>query len=438
MKHKFLFILLILSFIMIPLNPNTFIYANTENIEYTSLISLSSLNLDSSNYILVDLNSGQVLDAKNADEPVYPASITKALTLITAIELLEGTDLKETYYTIPEEVFIGLDPEASVADLVQGESYTINDLLYSIILPSGADATRAISMYLTQDPEGLSTKMNELAKKLGMANSNFENTSGLDDPNHLTTVKDLSLVIQHGLQNETFRKIYTTPRYQYTNEQGTPYVLSNKALLYAVEEDFAYMSGAKSGYTDLSERSLSSIASKGDIDLLFVSTNATYDYDINYSVLDAIKVYNYVFDNYTYQIVPPLEEKIDTVNITQGSYNVDIILDKEIEVLLPNEATLDQLTYTFIPSQEEFIAPVEKDTLLGSLQIFYEDELIYAEDIKTQDIIEIHWFYIFLEYVIEIGKWIVLALVIALTLLMGYKYNYKRKRKKSRTMAARR
>lgn len=432
MKHKKTLLTLLVTLLLFS---GGSIHAEQES--YINPYDLDKLELSSKNYILVDLNSNQVLDSQNPHDTIYPASITKTLTLITAIEMLEGTDLETTNYKIPEEVFIGLDSDASLADLVLGESYSLSSILYSINLPSGADATRAISMYLTATPEGLVENMNSLAQKIGMKDTHFVNTSGLDDLNHVTTVYDLSLLIQYALKNPTFKKIYTTDHYEYYNVENQRYILLNKALKDAQTSGFNYMVGAKSGYTDLSERSLSSIASKDDMNLLFISTNAPYVYNYNYAVEDAIKVYNYIFDNFKPATIPVIDEEnaIFQLDIHRGSKNIPVTINNELPILLPNQAEITDLHYQFIPNFDTYEAPIEQDTLLGQIDILYENQLLTVQTLTAQETIKVHWVYQIIDFILMVAPWIIGTLVILIIIVLILRNNYRRKRRKSHMQA---
>ena len=159
---------------------------------------IENLNLSSENYILYSINAEQVIASKNEDLRIEAASLNKVLTLITAIDLLGDENLYKTLVIEPE-VFEDISPMASLAGLQIGESYKLIDILYGISLPSGADATRAISYYLTGSVEGLANEMNKKAKEIGMTNTKIINTSGLDAEGQYTTLTDLLTLINYAM-----------------------------------------------------------------------------------------------------------------------------------------------------------------------------------------------------------------------------------------------
>ena len=221
---------------------------------------IENLNLSSENYILYSINAEQVIASKNEDLRIEAASLNKVLTLITAIDLLGDENLYKTLVIEPE-VFEDISPEASLAGLQIGESYKLIDILYGISLPSGADATRAISYYLTGSVEGLANEMNKKAKEIGMTNTKIINTSGLDAEGQYTTLTDLLTLINYARKNDLFMNIFQSIYYEFQSKDGVNMEFNNFILEESLEE-FSLHGWRKSGYTDNAKFSLMSIAKK--------------------------------------------------------------------------------------------------------------------------------------------------------------------------------
>ena len=157
---------------------------------------------------LFDLSGAEVLSQHNIYDKVYPASTTKILTCLIA---LERGDMNETV-TVPEEAKITVSG-SSMADLQPGDALPLRDLLYGLMVPSGNDAAVAIAHHISGDVEGFASVMNSRAKQLGATHSHFVNPHGLPDEDHYVTVYDMYLIFQEAMKNPEFRKIARTAEY---------------------------------------------------------------------------------------------------------------------------------------------------------------------------------------------------------------------------------
>ena len=163
--------------------------------------------IDSKAAILVRLLDGQVVAEKEADTRIYPASMTKIMTAIIGLENI--SDLNQMI-TIDRSMYDRLYLEgASMAGFAPGDQVKAIDILYGVMLPSGAECCVGLAEYLFGSEEAFVGKMNEKAAELGMENTHFVTSTGLHDPEHYTTVRDLTKLLTYALQNETFRAIYT-------------------------------------------------------------------------------------------------------------------------------------------------------------------------------------------------------------------------------------
>ena len=210
------------------------------------------LELYSSSAVLVDVQSGTVLAEKGMDEKIYPASMTKVMTLLVAAENLPDLDAT---FTMTQAI---IDPlylaGASMAGYVNGETVTMRDLLYGAVVPSGAEATEALAQAVAGSEEAFVAMMNEKAAALGLANTHFMNTSGLHDENHYSTVREIALILQAALENETCTEILSAENYRANETEQHPdgLAMTNK-FLYRVHHEYALngaeITAAKTGYT---------------------------------------------------------------------------------------------------------------------------------------------------------------------------------------------
>ena len=210
------------------------------------------LELYSSSAILVDVQNGTVLAEKGMDEKIYPASMTKLMTLLVAAENLPDLDAA---FTMTQAI---IDPlylaGASMAGFVNGEMVTMRDLLYGAVVPSGAEATEALAQAVAGSEEAFVAMMNEKAAALGLTNTHFMNTSGLHDENHYSTVREIALILQVALENETCAEILSAENYRASETEQHPdgLAMTNK-FLYRVHHEYALngaeITAAKTGYT---------------------------------------------------------------------------------------------------------------------------------------------------------------------------------------------
>ena len=155
--------------------------------------------------ILIQANDGAVIASSRPDEAVYPASITKVMSALVVLEHVK--DLDRTC-TIEEDVILDLcAEEASMAGFQPGEEVTVRDLLYGALLPSGAECCETLAGLVGGTTEAFVAMMNDKAGSLGMDNTCFRNTTGLFDPEHVSTVRDLAVMMQYAIRNRAFREI---------------------------------------------------------------------------------------------------------------------------------------------------------------------------------------------------------------------------------------
>lgn len=254
--------------------------------------------------IVVDLESNKILYSKEPDAKRYPASLTKMMTLYVAIK--ENDELDRTV-VVPESAFADIYEEgAATAGLMPGEALPFHDLLYAMMLPSGAEAAKSIAI-LTADSETDFVKlMNETAAKLKMKNTYFTNVTGLQDPKQITTARDMAILLRAGMKDKTFRKVITSMEYvtaptaQHPQGISLVHSLSKQKDKYRgtlAEEPFELI-GGKTGYTPEAGICLASIAKSTDGKMaIAVTLRAHGDSDNYYPIIkDACTLYNIAFE----------------------------------------------------------------------------------------------------------------------------------------------
>ena len=247
--------------------------------------------------VLVDLESGNVLAEQNSTERMYPASLTKIMTALITIE--ETEDMEQTT-TLPSDIFPSLYEEnASLAGFQPGETVTWKDLLYGVMLPSGAECCLTFARQIAGSEGAFVDLMNKKAEELGMNDTHFANATGLQDKKHYSTVRDIAVLLRYALGNETFRQVFTARRYSvpptaYHSEGFTFYNTMFQAMDNAGISDDDIL-GGKTGYTEKAGLCLASLAEINDREYILVTAKADGNhYTEPYHMMDAENVYGQI------------------------------------------------------------------------------------------------------------------------------------------------
>jgi len=267
----------------------------------TSIFATEIPELYCKSAILVDNDSGKILYGLNETEKVYPASTTKVLTAILALENLDITSS-----TVVSAEAIKLPYGSSNAALKKDEVMSIQDLLYAMMLKSGNDAANVLGEAVSGNLDNFIILMNNKAKEIGCTNTNFTNAHGYHDDNHYTTPIDMMKILSYALKNEDFVKIFSTPSYTIkpTNKTNIERIYQNTNRLILTKED-SYLSryyehciGGKTGYTDEAGRTLVAYSKNGDENLILgvFNSNPSGAEDLRYT--DSINLFEYGFNNF--------------------------------------------------------------------------------------------------------------------------------------------
>lgn len=220
----------------------------------------------STHAVLIDLDNNKVLADKNSEQIIYPASMTKLMTLIVAIERTEN--LNDTFLMTDEILAPLYAQNASMAGFQTGELCSILDLLYGAALPSGGDATAALAQYVAGSEEAFVEMMNEKVAELELKNTHFTNPTGLHDPDHYSTVTDIALILEYCMQNDLCKEIIST--FTYTTAQtpqspeGIQMYSTMLSRMYGTEVEGITIYGGKTGFTDEAGNCLASFAQTPD------------------------------------------------------------------------------------------------------------------------------------------------------------------------------
>ena len=276
--------------------------------------------------IVMDLDSGNVLYSKDAFEKVYPASTTKILTAILTIENL---DINKSI--VVSENAVKSTPEySSVMGVKAGELFTVKELLYGLMLPSGNDAAIVLAEAVSGTEEKFVELMNEKAKEIGCLNTHFTNPHGFHDDNHYTTAYDMALITKYALKNKDFREIIETKSIEIkaTNMTNTArkFVNTNKLVNKDYEGTYyyEYATAGKTGFTDEARGTLVTYGKKDDKNVLIAVFDGTQLTNNEVRYKDAKNLFEYTFNSFTKQVI--LNSNAFEISVKDENKNFDYTL----------------------------------------------------------------------------------------------------------------
>ena len=385
MKRK-QYLLYILTFFMIfyLLVPNFVSFATTQDPITNAPIAL-----------LMESKTGKILYEKNAKQRVYPASTTKIMTAILALENRTLTDKA----TVSPNAVSSVPAGYSHANLQIAESLTMEQLLYCLLLPSANDAAVVIAEDIAGSVESFANKMNIKAKEIGCEDTNFVNPNGVHDENHYSTAYDLALMGQYAMKNETFRKIVSTVRYtlpatnQYDKEDRM-FVTTNRLVNSKSGQYYAYATGIKTGYTDPAKNCIVSSAKKDDMELICVIMGAEGDANTDINKFDdCICLFDYGFKNYKYETICHSRDVFKVItprNASKDTNSLSVLFENDINALMKQEDTIETIS-SEVEFNKNLKAPITKGDVIGKItyhinDINYTTNLIAGQDILADSV----------------------------------------------------
>ena len=372
------------------------------------------IDLESENAVLY--HNDKLMYSQNENQKVQIASLTKIMTAIVALDNINNLDER---VTLTNSDFESLAEENLVtAGFKAGDTATYKDLIAGLLLPSGAECAKALERLTT---EGFIDKMNAKAEELGMENTHFTNTIGLDDQENYSTVSDVYKMFSYALKNDTFKELITSESYTTTNGKIFYSTVANT--------NNQYILGGKTGTTDGAGLCLASLANIDGEEFILVTTGAPYDGDRRYNIEDASYVYNYLADNYSTQKIVSRGDVILTLNTRYAQQDkIEFLASEDISYFLPNAYNKDDIVYNY-EGTEVLTSGIKQGTKLGTLSIYYQNELIKEVDITLNEKVRLDIFKYIQGHIMEIIV-IVLAIILIILLIKTFKKNIMNRKRK--------
>lgn len=393
------------------------------------------LNLQAESAVLIDYDTLEILYEKHPNQKLYPASTTKIMTGILAIENGNLDDL----ITIDQEV-VDLTDGSHIA-LEPGEILTLEQLLDALLIESANDAAVALAKYVSGSVEDFAKLMNEKAISLGAMNTNFVNPNGLPDEKHVTTAYDLALIAKYAMENPTFSNIvknYTATIPPTNKKNQERYLKSGNKLLYSsnkillndekIPTKYEGVNGVKSGYTVVSDHCLVTSLDKDGHRFIAVVLKANSQ-NIH---SDTHKLLNYGLENFEKIKVCFANQFIDNFNVENGVLPFVSGITKSDEYYIINYKDKDNIKEIF-SFDEVLEAPIKEGQPIGSVKYLLHGKVIAETDIvATMSIEQVPvtslWSRIIKKWYIVIFIVLILSRIIAISI-----NNRKRKLRRKRT-----
>ena len=316
----------------------------------------------------------KVLYSKNENTQLPMASTTK---IVTAITVIENCDDLDALVTIPKSATLA---EGSSIYLRANEQLTIRQLLYGLMLQSGNDAAETLALELGNGSlENFAELMNQTAKNCGAENSNFVTPHGLDDKEHYTTAYDLAKITSYALKNPVFKEIVSCKKYIIpATEHNTARTLLNKNKLLSSLDG---CDGVKTGYTKKSGRCLVSSCTRNGMQVVCVVLNCGPMFE------DSTNLINKAFEEYKLYEILPSYKFVDDVVVEDGKTDKVRIYNKEGYNVVANETEINKYRVEY-DYNKTVKAPIDKDTKLGEVKIYYDNSLIFTDNLYNIENVE--------------------------------------------------
>lgn len=358
---------------------------------FNTYVHANPIDINGEAALLVDADSNRILYEKNMNKKMYPASTTKIMTAILAIEYGKMDEM-----VLADEEVISLTSGSHIA-LDYDEEVRFEDLLNALLIASGNDAALALGKHISGSIEGFVEAMNKKAKELGALNTNYTNPHGLHHDNHYTTASDLYLITTYAMKNDTFREIIAKSSYKIppTNKKDQERVMyTTNKFLYGNEKIYVDgklvpiryegVAGVKTGNTNEAGRCFIGYSNRNGRNIYTIVLNSE-----NAEVFaDTIKLMDYGFNNFSTFPIGNKNEFIDNVDIVNGNLPyASAVLESDVYYTLANNES--QKIEKKIKVNDELVAPISKGDVLGKVEYYLGDDLIAEASIVSTISIEL-------------------------------------------------
>lgn len=341
-----------------------------------------TITIDAKASILVNAETGEIIEAKNEKEKEYPASTTKMMTALLALENCKLSDV----VTIQQEDIAAAGAGASNAGLKAGEQVTVENLLYCLMLPSAFEAANALARTAGGSVDNFVKMMNDRASELGCVNTHFVNPTGMHDTNHYSCAYDMYLIAREAMKNSTFQTIVNTAQKKLpaTNKNPERIIYTTNELIRSSYSSIYYDNcyGIKTGHTTPAGYCLVSYAKQGGYSYYSVVLGAKAGTEYAGSFTETKRLFEWAFDNFRMRTATEGGAAVTEcpVRLGKGVDHVTLVTSKDVSVLLPKGADASDLE-TKLDVSESYDAPIAQGQKLGTVTYSYNGTTCATADL---------------------------------------------------------
>lgn len=356
-----------------------------------SIVPAPDFSVSAEGAVLIDSKTGKILYGKNENQKLYPASTTKIITAIIAIENCKPTDKITASY----DAVMSLPSGYANAAIQPGETLTFQELLDMFLIHSANEIGTIFAEHIAGSVENFAILMNKKATEIGCKNTHFTNPSGIHDEQHYSTAYDMALIAKYCMKNTTFRNtvaktsctIEATEKYEKRYFKNTNDLINPSSDYY-----YEYAIGTKTGYTSQAKRCLIATSLKDNLELITVILGSQSSKpDTRY--LDTINLFKYGFSNYTTKQIATkntIVEKITIENATKETQDLSLLIKDNLISLTPSNLKLTDLDYS-VKLNDTILAPISEGEVLGKITytiegIEYSSDLIANHSVEKFDL----------------------------------------------------
>lgn len=341
----------------------------------------SGFDINAKNALLVSMDTNEVLLSKKSNEKVFPASITKIMTVTLFLESEKYNP--ENKIAMPDEVLKLISGTgSSVSGLKSGEEITELDLIYMVLMASYGDCAYLGAVYYGGSVDNFVNMMNEKAAQLGLSGTHYSNPVGLHDEQNYTTADDTYKLASYALKNSTFAEVCQSARHPMSATNMSPArTLSTTNFLQDTTTNYyyAYAKGVKTGYTDEAGRCLVSTAEYNGYRYMCILFGCKPNAEVRYEFIDSKNLYRWAFNNFEFKRIADTDNPVCEVGVelSLATDFTSLYVEKSFLSVLPKEA--DESTITIkpnIPDGHKIDAPVKKGEVIGTADIIYAEQVI--------------------------------------------------------------
>lgn len=339
----------------------------------------NNLEIESKSAIVVNRETDEILFEKEKNLELPIASLTKIMTVIVALENISSLDDKVVVNSKDISNLLGYQ----VIGLTNGMEVSYRDLIYSTIMYSAADSAKVLSNNVFGEYDNFINKMNELANKIGMDNTQFSNPVGFDNDNYSSSY-DLYKLLNYALDNETFYDIFTTKSYKMEClDKSISNNLNSIIDSYDLDRNNINFDGFKGGYTSTSGLSLGAITTIDDNELIIITIGAIGEIDSKKNIIDALNILSNIKDNYSNRIILKNNNLVDNIIYKDGDKekSYEIRSPKTLKYYMNNSLDLNYLKI-FYEGTTIIDDSFKEGDKLGKVSVYYEDKLLDSVDIE--------------------------------------------------------